>query len=314
MEKSAKTMSMRDICLALLVAFLWGINFAVAKPGVTEFPPLLFVFLRFTLIALILVPFKPLPAHSLKPIALLGLTFIALHFPLIFIGLSHIDSSLTSLLAQLGVPFSSIVAAIFFKDMLGWRRALGIALAFGGVAIIAGMPQTQSNPWAVTAIIAGCFVWAIGNMQMKKLDYIDGLTINAWAALFALPVLLTLTLVFETGHLQAIQQASWKGWFAIGFTALAASITGYTIWYGLMARNDINQVVPFTLLAPIFGVLSGILLLGEQMTITAGIGGVMIIGGMAIILLRHSLRLPRLPLAKNQDKQQTEHPCQDPMA
>ena len=43
------------------------------------------------------------------------------------------------------MPFAALLAAVVFKDMLGWRRALGMAVAFGGVALIAGEPREHDR-------------------------------------------------------------------------------------------------------------------------------------------------------------------------
>src|SRR3546814_3213789 len=58
-----------------------------------------------------------------------------------FHGLKTVDAGTASIAIQLQVPFASLLAAIVFKDKLGWRRALGMAIVFIGVAVIAGEPR-----------------------------------------------------------------------------------------------------------------------------------------------------------------------------
>ena len=53
-----------------------------------------------------------------------------------------------------------------------------------------------------------------------------------------------------------------------------------------MRRYDINQVIPFTLLVPIFGVAGGVLFLGEVLTLSLMVGGCLTVAGVAIIVLR----------------------------
>src|SRR3546814_9270170 len=50
-----------------------------------------------------------------------------------------------SIAIQLQVPFASLLAAIFFKDKLGWRRGFGMLIAFFGVAVIAGEPRLERS-------------------------------------------------------------------------------------------------------------------------------------------------------------------------
>jgi O-acetylserine/cysteine efflux transporter len=54
-------MSAIQIVCAVAVPLLWGYQFVAIKVGVTEFPPLFFLALRFLAIALLLVPFVKRP-------------------------------------------------------------------------------------------------------------------------------------------------------------------------------------------------------------------------------------------------------------
>jgi hypothetical protein len=56
----------RNVC-AVAVPLLWGYQFVAIKVGVTEFPPLFFLALRFLAIALLPVPFVKRPTR--QPIA-----------------------------------------------------------------------------------------------------------------------------------------------------------------------------------------------------------------------------------------------------
>ena len=58
---------------------------------------------------------------------------------------------------------------------------------------------------------------------------------------------------------------------------------GYALWYRLLAQYDVNQVMPFLLLLPVTAVAGGILFLGETLTLTTLAGGVLAVGGVAII-------------------------------
>jgi O-acetylserine/cysteine efflux transporter len=61
---------------------------------------------------------------------------------------------------------------------------------------------------------------------------------------------------------------------------------GYGVWYRMMRNFPVNQVMPFTLLIPLFGVLSGILFLDEPLTWFMLIGGAATLAGVAICVIR----------------------------
>ncbi len=60
---------------------------------------------------------------------------------------------------------------------------------------------------------------------------------------------------------------------------------GYGIWYHLLGKYSVNQVMPFLLLLPVVTVLGGVALLGENLTLRIMVGGAMAIIGVAIINL-----------------------------
>src|SRR3546814_258698 len=80
--------------------------------------------------------------------------------------------------------------------------------------------------------------------------------------------------------------ADFWAYFAVVYQAVVVVVIGYGYWYWLMRRYQINQIMPATLLVPPFGVLSGVILLGETLTLSLIAGGIMTIIGVAIIILR----------------------------
>ena len=285
-----KPMAAGDVMAAVAVTALWGFNFVVAKVGLTQFPPLMLVAARFFLVAAILAPFVPIPRAHLKEIMQLSLTLGVLHFTLMFTALRYVDAAVAGICIQTQVPFSALLAAILFKDKLGWRRALGMVVAFAGVAVLAGEPRTGSPLWGVAMVVAAALVWAIANIQIKRMGNVDGFALNAWLALFSAPQLALLSLLVEEGQIEALTAADWRGFGAIAYQAIIVVIVCYGLWFRLLRQYTVNQVVPWTLLVPLYAVLFGVLILDEQATWNLLVGGAMTVLGVAVILMRR----PRL--------------------
>lgn len=280
-------MTPRDVGALLLVTVVWGMNFAVVKAGLAELPPIFFVAVRFAAVAVVLAPFVRLSRNKLPQLVALSVTLGGLHFSMMFIGLRSLDVATSAIAIQLQVPFAAILAAIVFKDKLGWRRLLGMAIAFGGVALIAGEPRFDGNLLPLALVVSAALVWSIANIQIKALgDEVDVFALSAWVALLAAPQLFLVSFLFEDGQMQAMQAASWRAWGAVAYQVVLVTIFGYGIWYSIMRRHPINQVMPFTLLVPLFGVLSGIIFLDESLTIPMMIGSAATIAGVAIIVIR----------------------------
>ncbi|MCC7167967.1 MAG: EamA family transporter [Rhodospirillales bacterium] len=273
-----------DILTALLVMVIWGLNFVTAKLGVSELPPLLFSALRFALMAALLVPFHRQRWSQLPSLALLAFTLGVVHFGLFFIGIKGVDAATSAITVQLQVPFSALVAAWVFGDMLGWKRAGGMALAFLGVALLMGEPS-RPDPVSVGLIVLSAIGFALSTLVIKKMGAMHPLLVTGWIGLFGAPMLLVLSLIFESGQLVAMESAGWRGWGGVVYAAVLSSIVGHSLWYRLLRSHTMNQVVPYSLLAPAIGVFSGVLLLDEPFTWHKLVGGLFTLSGVAIIQL-----------------------------
>lgn len=203
----------QHLALMVLVQFLWGVNFAVAKYGIDHFAPIFFVALRFSLVAVLLIFVVGLPKRAmLKRLIPLSVTMGVMHFTLIFLGMKNLDAATSSIAVQLQTPFAAILAAFFLGETLGWRRILGMVIAFGGVILIAGEPRFSANPWPLMAVIGAALVWAIGNVQVKALgDELDAVTLNGWIAILAAPQLLIASWLIEGPQWQHIPEVGWQG-------------------------------------------------------------------------------------------------------
>jgi O-acetylserine/cysteine efflux transporter len=109
---------------------------------------------------------------------------------------------------------------------------------------------------------------------------------QSWFALVSVPVLALLSTIFESGQLQAMASASWQGWGALTFTVLMASLIAHSGYYYLVQRYPVTSVSPITVLSPLFGVLFGVTLLGDELTPRIIAGGTMTLTGVVIIALR----------------------------
>lgn len=283
----------QDIALAFVVIVIWALNFSVAKIGIEQIPPLLMMTLRFSLLAVLLLPFLKPPAG--KPFGLVvgvGIALGGFHFGFLFTGLRGVDAAPAAIAIQLAVPFSAILARIFFGERMNAWQLTGMGVAFGGVYLLAGEARAASSLPHLLMVVAAAFAWAQANVFIKRLEGINPFTLNAWVAVIAVPQLLLASLVFETGHMEALATADWRGWGAVLFMVFGASITAYGLWYYLVGKYDVNQVVPLTLLAPVLAVYFATLILDEQLTTRLVLGGAVTIAGVAMMEFLKNRRRP----------------------
>jgi O-acetylserine/cysteine efflux transporter len=275
--------------LALAFAqVLWGANFAVLKLGLDTWPPLFFVALRLAAVGLLLTPFLGLPKRSQLPgLLLLALLLGVIHFSTLFAGIALADAATSSIIIQIQVPLSALAAALFLGDRIGWRRWSGMGLALLGIAFLVGRPAFQGGWPAVLLMMLAAVSWVAANLQIKRLaSDIDGWRLNAWPALLAAPMMFALSAATETGQIDAVRNAGTAAWMAMAYQVVVTTALCYGLWYAMMRRYSVTQVMPFTLLEPVFGALTAVILLNEPWDWQMVLGALVTVSGLAIIVIR----------------------------
>jgi len=276
------------VVAAVIVSFCWGANFTASKFAMEYFPPFMFIMTRFVGLSILLFPFvlkHKLP--NFRDMIILSLLYISMHFALIFIAM-HMGLSVSSAIiaTQLGVPFSCMLAAIFFKDYLGPWRTGGLALAFLGVIVVAGTPDVSKHSFAFIIALIGAIGWALTNIHMKRMEPMGVVPMLFWPGLFAVPQMLILSLIFESNQLHIYETAAWTAWAGVSYSAIFSSLIGYGLWTWLLARYPMSHVVPYSLLVPVFGIYCGMFFFGETLNTPLIIGAVLTVAGVAIITIR----------------------------
>lgn len=269
-----------DYAMGIMVSLTWGMGIVFAKAAIDYFPPMLLMAMRSTLTAFVLIWFMKIPKGSLGTIFLISAISGTAQFCLTLTGLQHVDASAAALLMQLEVPLLVLLGVMLLGERPGLQKWFGIALTFLGALFIAGEPRFAGAWFYIALIIGGCGAWALGQLMVRKLDGIDGLTIAGWVAIFAAPQLFAMSAAFETNQLEAIRSAGWVVWAAVIYLSIVMTVIGYGMWYTLLRRHEIGTVAPFLLLMPVFSVIGGVVFLGEMLTLTTIAGGAVIVLGV----------------------------------
>jgi len=278
-------MKPKDVVLALSVPIIWGAGFLFAKAAIGHFPPILLMALRFSVTALILVWFVTPPFHYFHRIFWIALVSAAIQYSLTFTGLRDLDASTAIIVVQLEVPFGVLLAAILLRDKIKARHVIGITLAFLGVALIAGEPRLEGQLRPVLLVVGGAFSWALGQVMVKTLGAVGGFRLIAWVAVFASPQLFLASWLVERDQIDAIRTATPIVWSAVIYLGVIMTALGYGIWYHLVGKYAVNQVMPFLLLLPVTTVMGAALVLGEKLTGILILGGILAVTGIAIIVV-----------------------------
>lgn len=274
-------MKIQHILIAVVVAAIWGVNFVVVKTGLEELPPFLYGAGRFV-IALLPFAFIKKPNVNWSLIVGIGLFLGVFKYALMFMGM-YVGTSagLASLISQSQVFFTIALSMIVFKTSVQTHQIVGMILAFGGIAILALNVDTSSTFIGAMLILGSGLAWGISNILFQKAGNVDMFALTIWTSLIPpIPMfLLAVSADSPQGVYDTVSMLSSVGLLCLLFTACISTWVGVTLWGVLTRTYDAAQVAPYSLLIPIFGLLSAWIVLGEEFSsVTLFACGIIFVG------------------------------------
>ena len=279
-------MPIRDLILAISIPTLWGFGFTVTKLGMQELSPMLINGLRWGLTGLVLVWWFPIPRKYFAQIILISFIGCTVQYSLTYSGLNLINASSAVLLIQTEVPFGVLVAYFYLKEKPKLKNLLGILIAFLGLLILAGAPSLEGKYIGILLLLSGTFTWSLGQVIAKNVsEKINGICLTAWIGVLSGPQLIIGSQFIEGDVYNKILSASFETWIIVLYLGLMMNCLGYSAWYYVLGKYEVNKIMPIMLLIPVTGLITTIVLLGERPEINTYIGGLIIIFGVSLILL-----------------------------
>jgi len=278
-------LSFRDILIAILVPIGLGFGFVIAKPAMEYFPPYLLMGIRFTIPALMLVWWFPIPKGLFLDLFKVSFIGSTLQYGLTYNGLNILDASSAVLLVQLEVPFGILIAFFLLKEIPSIKNIVGLLIAFFGVFILTGSPNLESKYFGVLLVLSGAFTWSLGAVMAKPLSKkIGAFALMTWLCVFTGPMLILISSIFDGNPIQYILSANFYSWLTVIYPGFFMQPVAYGAWYYVLRKYPINKVMPVLLLLPVTGLITSIFLLGEDPPKQVFLGGTIIVFGVAMIL------------------------------
>ncbi len=280
-------MHLQHIALAVAVAVIWGFNFVMIKAGLDELPPILLCALRFFFAAFPAIFFVQRPAVAFRQVLIFGFTMFALQFTLLFFGMAAgATAGLASLLLQVQVFFTVLLAVVFLHEKPSGWQITGAIVAFSGIGLVAANLGGDISALGMLLIIAAAASWGAGNLVSKRLGKIDMLALVIWGSFVAWPPLLLASFIFEQDawNLAGMPELTWRSAAAIGYNAYPVTLLGFAAWNWLLSHYPAATVAPFSLLVPVFGFASSALVLDEPIHAWKVMAAALILAGLCINL------------------------------
>jgi len=282
-------MPFRDIALLVLLCLIWAANVLVSRVVVTDLavPPLWYAALRSVVVVVALAPWLKWPGSDWWRVALVTTAVSGGGFALLFVGLQDATASSSAIVQLSGAPMTVLLAMVILKEQVRWRRGIGIAMALGGVAMAVASPSGWENSTGLLFVFAGAFVGALGSVYLKTIE-LSALRMMAWAGFFSTALLLPLSLLLESGQIAASVASPLEVTGALLFSGLLVSVFAHTAYFRILQKNEAGVVAPITLLTPVFTILMGATIAGEEVGPLLLAGAALAVSGVMVIAIRPS--------------------------
>jgi O-acetylserine/cysteine efflux transporter len=275
----------RDIAVVVGVVTVWGLNFIAMHWGVAEISPLLMSGLRYVAAVLPAIFFVRRPKVALGLLVAYGLFVGVGQFGLLFSAIKlGMPAGLASIVVQVQAFVSILLAVLFLRERISVSQALGAAVAFVGVGVIAydRIEGAVILPLLMSILAACC--WGVANLITKWAGKIDMLGFVVWSSLVPPLPLLALSILIEgPGAIPAaFANITWVGVGSILFVGWLGTVFGYGAWSVMLSRHPASTIAPFTLLVPVVGIGASALILGERINGLEIAGSVLVFAGLLL--------------------------------
>lgn len=269
----------------IVLGALWGASFLFMRVAAPAFGPVPLIFVRVTIAALLLLP--PMLRHHgfaqvravAAPIALVGAINTAIPFTLLAFAALTLPAGLSSVLNASVPLFGGVIGFLWLGQQPSRQRALGLAVGFGGVLVLAWPRLTSASDWraVVAALIATVLYALAAHVTQRSLKGVRPLVVAGGSMAAASIMLLPLAVVAWPAAPPAASAWGYAALLGVGCTALA-----YLLYFRLLARSGPSTAMAVTYLIPVFGVTWGALLLDERLPASALLGALLVLAGVAL--------------------------------
>ena len=281
-------MSISSLIRLISLAAIWGGSFLFLRIGAPVLGPVLFIQLRVALgavflLVVALIHRKPLELKgNLAHYAILGFFNTGFPFLLFAFGALHITASLESVLNATAAIWGTIISAIWLRVAITWKAMTGLVLGLGGVAVLVGLDAAHMDRDAWISVAAGlgaAFSYGFASAYIQKAKKPVSSFANAHGSLWAAALMFVPVTPFfpAIGHLTPV--------VAVAAVAIGVMCSGvaYMVYFKLLDDIGAAPALTVSFLIPVFGILWGVLFLGERIGWNMPIGAVLIITGTALV-------------------------------
>jgi len=279
--------------------FLWGLAWPVGRLLARDLPPISIAVVRYAIVVPVLFAILWLRRTRLSirrqwivNLVTMGLLSTTLYQAFFLFGVKYAAASDDSLVIGVGPVLIAILASFVLYEPLTRIKVLGLISGLSGIAVISLLSPNTDVPnrlLGVSLVFGGAAAYALYTVLLRRFvsatraSYAEmapsSLSILAWISLFGWIFMIPFSLL-EGPWTYAWTTMSWLG---ILYLALLSTVVGYFFYVEGVSKIGASRAAIFSNLVPVFGVISSILLLGENASPWHGVSFLLILAGVVLV-------------------------------
>ncbi len=215
---------------------------------------------------------------------LLAGVLFAGEFVFIYAGLAHTAASRMVVFIYLAPIFTALGLQAFVPgERLAPLQWLGAALAFGGVALAFSDGFAAGGTWlgdlfgVIAAALWGATTVLIRATGLARVTATKTLFYQLGVSALMLPA--ASMLMGEAGVVALTPFAL----ASLAYQGAIVAFASYLAWFWLLTRYLAARLAVFSFLTPLFGVLAGVLVLGESLTPSFALAALLVGAGIVLV-------------------------------
>lgn len=289
-------MNIKALPYVTLLGFMFGSSMVFSRFGVGQFEPTTYIGIRMVISSLMaLAVFRiatgrrlPRDRELWKRAGLLGVFGTAAPMTCVITSLQYQSSGVAALLLSVGPAITIVLAHFALPDeLLSRRKVFGVSLALGGAMLLAlsgedGLPDVQAAAPTgyILVLVAMVFSSVMVIYARKRLTGYDAYEVGSIRIFTTALVVMPLSLLTVGFDLSAVTAA---GYVALLYSAIMGTFLGLLLSFYNIKRFGATPAVMTTYIIPIVAGIGGVLVLGEEITLTMTIGMGVIVSGIALL-------------------------------
>src|SRR5256885_8540934 len=279
--------------------FVWGLAWPVGRLLATNLPPVSIAAIRYAIVVPVLFAILWFREGSFKierswipTLVAIGVLNTTLYQIFFLYGVKYAAASDDSLVIGIGPVLIAVMASFILKERLTGTKILGFVSGLAGIGVISLLsPNTNvlNRPLGISLVFGGAIAYAIYTVTLRRfvaaaradnaVSAASSLAILTWISLFGWLFLIPLSLL-ETPWTYSWSPLSWLG---ILYLALLSTVVGYFFYVVGVSKIGAGRAAIFGNLVPVFGVITSVLLLKENLSPGHGVSFLLILTGVVLV-------------------------------